>query len=149
MKVIQLLLSLPLVSAFTTTSLQKSAFSSSSHLHHAAHHEASSSSRRTFFSTAAILATVMTKRPLPSAADDIDDLAMPAEEEQKIQNVSFSILPWLPSLNHEWHEWRTPCCYVHAVWRFSSSSNNPDKNSTLPRDATTSIMVVDLGPFIG
>mmetsp|Transcript_10955 Transcript_10955/g.20462 ORF Transcript_10955/g.20462 Transcript_10955/m.20462 type:complete len:145 (+) Transcript_10955:715-1149(+) len=90
MKVIYLILSAPLVSAFSTTSpLQKSEFSSSSQLHqHSVQHEASSSSRRTFFSTAAILSTLMTSRPLPSAAEDLDDLAMPTEEEQKNRDAA-------------------------------------------------------------
>jgi hypothetical protein len=86
MKVIQLLQLLPLASAFSTL-LQKSVIYSSSELYNVKN-EASSSSRRTFLSTTAILSTVITCRPLPSLADDLDDLAMPSEEEQKVRDVS-------------------------------------------------------------
>jgi hypothetical protein len=101
MKVLQIILVLPLVSAFSTT-LQKTrghTFSSSlsQQLYAVQNHEeaatsSSHHSRRTFLSTAAILSTIMTFDPLPSVADDVDDLAMPSEEEQKAREVSGSCI---------------------------------------------------------
>ena len=113
MKSIQLLLALPLVSAFSIDA----------------------SSRRGFLtqSTAAIASLVAT--PIVAHAEDVDDLAMPSEEDEKARIVS---------ITH-------PTNKQYKIWlKFKSTP----KISTTPREQTTFMVAIRwkfaiLEPFKG
>jgi len=82
MKIIQFLAIAPFacINAFTTPTF-------STKTSHAL--SAETNSRRAFLSTA-VVASIIGSGVMPSFAEDVDDLAMPSEEEQTVQTVSYT-----------------------------------------------------------